>query len=76
MSLDDWKGYEEFLQGDESSTEWLHITMQSTPDYLESHADAVSEVDCLIDDYLDGYGRPLREDLLEADIKYNTGGLK
>lgn len=36
MSLDDWDGFERFLNGDES-TEWVHFTMQDTPDYMWEH---------------------------------------
>lgn len=33
MDLEDWDGFERFLSGD-GSEEWLHMTMQDSPDYM------------------------------------------
>lgn len=37
MSLEDWDGFERFLSGD-GSEEWIHMTMQDSPDYMWEHS--------------------------------------
>lgn len=37
VSIQDWNGFEQVLQGKETSEEWIHFTAKNTPDYMYEH---------------------------------------
>ena len=74
MSLEDWNGLDEFLAGNQSNQEWLHMVIQDKPGYVEEHEEALDQVQQYRDAYMMAYGIEA-EHLVNPDTKYSTGGL-
>lgn len=74
MSLEDWNGLEQFLAGTKSNEEWLHMTMQDKPGYVQEHEEALDQVEAYRDAYMMAYGLE-SEDLVNPETKYTAGGL-
>lgn len=75
MSLEDWNGMERFLQGLGSEDEWLHFTMQSKPEAVEAHQEALNELESYRDAYMLAYSLD-SYDLVNPSTKYSAEGLK